>query len=330
MPRLDLDAILDIRRNLKAYLRLDAGVGRQTPRSASELQERLRRATEQNEKLKQELEALRRKSQQSPQSSLSESPPTPHKPDLDHPEAPDGGANLYLDLLKRAMRDKLHEDDRGERKTQWHPTAHTMVSFANLDLLRSCIEDALEHDVPGDFIEAGVWRGGATIFMRAVLKLHEVEDRTVWVADSFEGLPEPDTERYPEDAGREVAKLHTRSELAISLEQVKSNFAKYGLLDDQVGFLKGWFSETLPGAPIESLAVVRLDGDMYESTMDTLAALYPKLSTGGYLIVDDYIIPACKKAVHDYREEHGIEDEIERIDRRSVYWRKADARTSAV
>lgn len=109
------------------------------------------------------------------------------------------------------MRDKLHEDDRGERKTQWHPTAHTMVSFANLDTLRSCIEDTLENDVPGDFIEAEVWRRGAVIFMRAVLKLHEVEDRTVWVADSFEGLPEPDTERYPEDAGREVVKLHTSS-----------------------------------------------------------------------------------------------------------------------
>lgn len=331
MTRLDLDAILEIRRNLKAYLRVDVGVASQVPRSFAEIQKSLRNAKEQNKKLKQELRVLRKKSQQTLQSTPhSELPSSPRKPDLDHPQAPDGSANLYLDLLKRAMRDKLHEDVRGERKTKWHPTAHTMVSFTNLDTLRSCIEDTLENNVPGDFIEAGAWRGGATIFMRAVLKIHEVEDRTVWVADSFEGLPEPNTERYPEDAGREVSKLHTQSELAISLEQVKSNFSKYGLLDDQVKFLKGWFSQTLPQAPIERLAMVRLDGDMYESTMDTLVSLYPKLSPGGYLIVDDYIIPACKKAIHDYREEHGVEDEIKRIDRRSVYWQKSDPDASTV
>jgi len=80
------------------------------------------------------------------------------------------------------------------------------------------------------------------------------------------------------------------------------NFRKYDLLDRQVRFLKGWFSETLPGCPIERLAVLRLDGDMYESTMDALKHFYPKLSAGGYLIVDDYgAAPACKTAIHEFR-----------------------------
>jgi O-methyltransferase len=91
--------------------------------------------------------------------------------------------------------------------------------------------------------------------------------------------------------------LHKARELAVSLEQVKANFDRYGLLDDQVRFLKGWFRDTLPVAPIERLAVLRLDGDMYESPMDTLVNLYPKLSEGGYVIVDDYgAIPACRQA----------------------------------
>ncbi len=156
--------------------------------------------------------------------------------------------------------------------------------------------------------------------MRAVLKAHRVADRFVWVADSFEGLPPPDEERYPPDRGDA---LHTVSVLSVSLKEVQSNFEKYGLLDDQVRFLKGWFRDTLPSAPIERLAVLRLDGDMYESTMDGLLNLYPRLSVGGYVIVDDYgAIPACRQAVDDYRESHGIREEILEIDWTGKYWRR--------
>ncbi|MFH1754031.1 MAG: TylF/MycF/NovP-related O-methyltransferase, partial [Candidatus Omnitrophota bacterium] len=165
-----------------------------------------------------------------------------------------------------------------------------------------------------------VWRGGAVIFMRALLKAYGVRDRTVWVSDSFEGLPEPDTERYPDDAGDT---LHSSKELAISLESVKANFESYGLLDDQVRFLKGWFKDTLPVAPIKRLAVMRLDGDMYGSTIDALNSLYPKLSAGGYVIVDDYgAMETCRKAVGDYRQLHNIKDEIKEVDWTGAYWRK--------
>lgn len=202
----------------------------------------------------------------------------------------------------------------------WLPTAHTMIGIARLDNLRTCIEDVIAGEVPGDLIEAGVWRGGATIFMRAVLKARGVTDRVVWVADSFEGLPPPDTEKYPADAG-DVH--HTIPELAISLEEVKANFERYGLLDDQVRFLEGWFRDTLQEAPIERLAVMRLDGDMYESTLDALTALYPKLSVGGYVIVDDYGgVPGCRRAVDDFRSATGIVDELRRVDWTGVYWRR--------
>jgi hypothetical protein len=204
----------------------------------------------------------------------------------------------------------------------WPLVAHTMIGLKRLDNLEFCIEQVITNGVVGDLIETGVWRGGATIFMRAVLKAYGVTDRYVWVADSFEGLPPPEAGKYPHDAGDT---LHEARELAISLEQVKANFERYGLLDDQVRFLKGWFRDTLPVAPIERLAVLRLDGDMYESTMDTLVNLYPKLSEGGYVIVDDYgAIPACRQAVHDYRSANAITEEIHDIDWTGIFWQKGN------
>ena len=147
-----------------------------------------------------------------------------------------------------------------------------------------------------------------------------MKDRKVWLADSFEGLPPPDTERYPVDAG---ARYHTFQTLAVTLERVKSNFERYGLLDDQVAFLKGWFSETLPSAPCGRLAVLRLDGDMYGSTMDALVNLYPKLSIGGFVIVDDYQIDACRKAITDFRRDQNIDESLEPIDENAVFWRRS-------
>ena len=204
----------------------------------------------------------------------------------------------------------------------WPLVAHTMIGLKRLDNLEFCIEQVITKGVVGDLIETGVWRGGATIFMRAVLKAYGVTDRYVWVADSFEGLPPPDAGKYPYDAGDT---LHGARELVVSLEQVKANFERYGLLDDQVRFLKGWFRDTLPGAPIERLAVLRLDGDMYQSSMDALVNLYPKVSQGGYVIVDDYgAIPACRQAVHDYRAANGITEEICDIDWTGIFWQKGN------
>jgi len=203
----------------------------------------------------------------------------------------------------------------------WPPAAHTMIGLKRLDNLERCVEDVLDRAVPGDLLEAGVWRGGASIFMRAILKSRGVRDRRVWLADSFAGLPPPDPARYPLDAR---SRLHTHERLAVAMETVRANFERYGLLDDQVCFLRGWFKDTLPAAPVEKLALIRLDGDMYESTMDAMSSLYPKLSAGGYVIVDDYgAIRACRQAIHDYRQKHAIEDEIVPIDWTGVFWRRS-------
>jgi O-methyltransferase len=212
---------------------------------------------------------------------------------------------------------KTSSEARAEGR-DWPADAETMIGRRRLDNLEACIVDVLDRGVPGDLLEAGVWRGGACIFMRAVLAACADEVRTVWVADSFQGLPHPDPERFPADRVYESLDL----DIAVPLADVKANFARYGLLDGRVRFLVGWFSDTLASAPVEQLAVLRLDGDMYQSTTEVLDALYPKLSVGGFLIVDDYALPSCKAAVDDYRAKHEIVDPIESIDWTGVYWRK--------
>jgi hypothetical protein len=110
---------------------------------------------------------------------------------------------------------------------------------------------------------------------------------------------------------------------AVSLEDVMALFERYDLLDDQVRFLKGWFADTLPTAPIERLAIMRLDGDLYESTRDALSALYDRLSPGGFVIIDDFVsLPPCEEAVLEFRSQRNITAELLPIDGTAMFWRK--------
>jgi hypothetical protein len=203
----------------------------------------------------------------------------------------------------------------------WPCFGFTMVGRKRLDNVQDCVEDLLARSVPGDLVETGVWRGGTTILMRAILKAHGNTDMTVWCADSFEGMPKPTTTDLKAQAESDFS---DRDYLAVTLDQVKANFERFGLLDDQVKFLKGWFCDTLPTAPIERIALLRMDGDLYSSTMDALKYLYPKVSPGGYVIVDDYNSwPACRQAVNEYRLEHGIREPLMAVDPHAVYWHVA-------
>jgi O-methyltransferase len=241
--------------------------------------------------------------------------------------------DLYVDLLVRSVVDGIYGDsmpgpwrpgnkfDRGTREpgTLGPAMAHTMVGVDRLKNVCDLAQAALDENVPGDFIETGVWRGGCCIVMRGVLAANGVSTRKVYVADSFEGVPPPNPELYPADRG---SRLHTHAELSVPLDVVKDNFERYGLLDDQVVFVKGFFSDTLPALQCGSFALIRLDGDLYESTVVALQHLYPKLSPGGFVIIDDFgILPECRQAVLDYRGQHNIEAPIREIDRSGVWWR---------
>jgi O-methyltransferase len=232
---------------------------------------------------------------------------------------------LLLGSLSRAGLElvRKHPFDAAVRAEgrDWPPEAETMVGLRRLDNLQTCIEDVHFRRVPGDLIECGVWRGGAVILMRAVLRAYGITDRLVWAADSFSGFP---STGEGERAADSSDNLGVHRMLAVSLEEVKRNFERYGLLDEQVRFLSGWFRDTLPGATMPRLAVMRLDSDRYQSTRECLRSLYPKLSPGGYVIVDDYgAHPGSKTATDDFRREHSITEPLREIDWSGVYWKRA-------
>ncbi len=245
------------------------------------------------------------------------------------------GTQLYLDLMVKTLTGMIYGDppiaifgwkdfkpqDR-ESGRDWPSQAYSMVGEKRMNNFRVLVERVIQDKVPGDIIETGVWRGGACIMARAVLKAYGVNDRKVILADSFEGLPPPNEKTYPADKG---ATWHEMSPLAVSLEHVQENFKKFDFLDDQVVFLKGWFKDTMPLVESKKIAVLRLDGDMYESTITVLEALYDKVPIGGWVIVDDYdLVPACKQAVTDFLGHRKLSPRILPIDGIGVYFQKTE------
>lgn len=247
----------------------------------------------------------------------------------------DHNRTRYLELLKSILINSIYleydqpqlvvdpaepAEQRRHLGRDWPTMALSMIGRVRLDNLQYCIEDILARKVPGDLMETGIWRGGGVILMRAVLQAYEISDRVVWAADSFCGLPPPNVEKFPADEGDPH---HTFDYLRVPLETVKANFRKFGLLDNQVRFIQGFFSESLPNAPVEKLALLRLDGDMYEATYVALENLYPKLSPGGIVILDDYgVLPRSAKAVDDYRFANDITQPMVEIDWSGRFWIK--------
>jgi hypothetical protein len=277
-------------------------------------------------------------------SELTTNPPTAREIRAAGPGADaESLREAYLDVLKLALCDLAgartesvgRTDDRrvfsreleGEQLQlriagmDWPLSGLTMVGLDRLDDLQACVESVVRDGIEGDLIEAGAWRGGASILARATLDSLGADERTVWVADSFEGFPAPD-EGFPEDGELDLSAFWF---LGARLEEVRGYFARFGL-EDGVKFVPGFFEQTLPPLRDERWSIVRLDGDTYEATWLALESLYPGLSAGSYLIVDDYpLIEECKRAVDDFRAEHGIDEPLESVGRIGVRWRLESA-----
>lgn len=250
----------------------------------------------------------------------------------------------YLDVLKLCLCDLagagtrtiswtgdrrvFSRDLTGDQQMEWRISgrdwpldALTMVGLRRLDDLQACTEAVVRDGIEGDLIEAGAWRGGASILMRATLDAVGAHDRTVWVADSFQGFPAPEEHAVPEDRDLETD-MSPLGFLAPSLQEVQGYFARFGL-NHGVRFVPGFFEETLAQLRGRRWSVIRLDADTYEATRLTLEALYPSLSVGGYLISDDYaFLPACRRAIDEFRSERGIAEPIEQVDFNGARWRR--------
>lgn len=229
--------------------------------------------------------------------------------------------NLYLELLKRALNNYLYlggdipfpqfeiSDFRSDGWTIPESSQpHSLLASVKLNALQLLMFDVVSNNVPGDFLEAGIYKGGTAIFMRAFLKVHNISGKVVWAADSFEGIPQTKKYKHVNDP---VDKWADR--WSAGYEEVLANFRRYDLLDEQVRFIKGYFSDSLPNAPFQRLSLARLDADSYESTMDALQSVYPKMSHGGYMIIDDWHLPSCRQAVIDFRKSMRISDPVQFI-----------------
>ena len=192
-----------------------------------------------------------------------------------------------------------------------------MIGMKRLSNIEYCMRRVQEENIPGDCIETGVWRGGACIFMAGMNKALKM-NRKIYVADSFEGLPTPDP-AYPIEQNYKGSEYDY---LKVSEDNVKRNFECYDLLDDNVVFVKGWFKDSLKDVNIDKLSILRLDGDMYSSTIQVLEQLYDKVSSGGYIIVDDFGGAECKQAILDFRKERHIDTPYHVIDGTGIYWKK--------
>lgn len=253
----------------------------------------------------------------------------------------------YLDLLKLCLCDLAGATTRtvtwtGDRRVfsreligadqlewridgkDWPQNGLSMIGLRRLDDLQACVESVVADQVAGDLIEAGSWRGGAAILMRATLDALGADDRTVWVADSFQGFPAPDPTADGADPDTELH-MSAIDFLASTVDDVTGYFKRFGYRRG-VQLVPGFFEETMDGLRGRDWSVLRLDADTYRATRLALEALYPGLAVGGYLVVDDYYHPylptSCRQAVDDFRAAHAISEPIEQIDWNGARWRR--------
>lgn len=202
----------------------------------------------------------------------------------------------------------------------------TYVSQLGTKNLMDCAKKSINNRIEGDFVEAGVLNGGCGILLAGVI--NELKsDKKVYLADSFEGLPEPSKHDsdfdnyiwYPYANHFDEHILNCKCDM----ETVEANFKKYNLLQVNVHFIKGWFNESLINSPIKQISVLRIDADWYDSTKCVLDTLGPKVSSGGYIIIDDYNLEGCKKAVDEYLAKQPKSYSVEYADKESgiIYWR---------
>lgn len=200
---------------------------------------------------------------------------------------------------------------------------YTMTGPERVQALVNAVRYVVANDIEGDFVECGVWRGGSS--MAVALTLRELGEgrRDLYLYDTFEGMSTPTEEDFAFD-GQVAANKFANRRLSedssdwcrSTLDEVEQNLASTGYPIERIHFIKGKVEDTLPdrlpGGPV---SILRLDTDWYESTRHELRHLYPKLTRGGVLIVDDYGHWAgAKKAVDEYVAEHKLRLLLCRID----------------
>lgn len=199
--------------------------------------------------------------------------------------------------------------------------SQTLIEAPFFRELPGILEQVKVDGIAGDFVQAGVWKGGSALYMHALnhaLGMH----RRLWLADTFYGF-DPATVKHEKDLKALAAFSDFQGE-PLSAQKVKDLFEVHGLLDESVHFLEGDVKDTLPGAGISEVSLLHIDVDFFEPTYNTLAELYDKVQPGGYIVIDDYGVPHfnCSDAVDRFRSERSIETPLNMMTHYIAWWRK--------
>ena len=243
------------------------------------------------------------------------------------PKELDNSQIAYLELLKKIIINSVYHPKQEVTEGRVWPEFPTlsMIGMPRLNNIENLALKCISNKIKGDFIEAGIWKGGAIALMTGILNITKTDNRRVIGVDSFEGIPPAKPEIYPADLahiGCENIEILANN----SIEEVYGYLERLGLLrNNNVRLIKGWFCDALPllvnSTP--SFALVRLDGDTYESTIQCLENLEPCTTKGGYIIVDDYYSwSGCRQATDDYRQKMGITSPLITVDWTCAYWKK--------
>eukprot|EP00959_Pyramimonas_sp_CCMP1952_P375612 7866949-Pyramimonas_sp.AAC.1 len=224
------------------------------------------------------------------------------------PPSCDHGGQRQFDERTNFTKERLSFVNNVVKRVMQKHNRLTMVSTPRILNVRDAALDVIRRGIPGDFVETGTWKGGCSIVMRAVnLVFGDITCRGNWLFDTFNGLPRHTIKDLDVDTlgpGGALRKMDPEGSYRFEggVDTVKRHFIS--LLGDgfmNLHFQVGVFKDTLHAANIDKISVLRLDGDMYSSTMDVLQTLYDRVESGGYVIIDDYgHWPQCKKAVHDF------------------------------
>ena len=212
-----------------------------------------------------------------------------------------------LDILRREL--KVPRDMEADFLGLYEKAApFTMTSVERMYALHTAVRHVVDRDIPGDFVECGVWRGGSAMMIAMTLAQMGATSRRLYLFDTFAGMTRPeDVDRRGKDGSETVSRWEQfrredHNEWAYApLDEVKSNMATTGLNPESIRYVEGAVEDTLPAEAPDAIALLRLDTDWYRSTRHELTHLYPRLAPGGVLIIDDYgSFEGAKKAVDEY------------------------------
>ena len=235
---------------------------------------------------------------------------------------------MYLRNKYRRMALSRPQADKKKIETVFKCLEFSLVGWQGMEATYDCTRKVLERRIPGDLVECGVAQGGSALLIAMVNKHFGDSSRQIWLFDSYEGLPDPTPDDFKEGrTGSHIRPLPKGSCLGTIEEVSRLLFTENGLNPKVIRMEKGWFQDTLPviAPKIGSISLLRLDGDWYESTLVCLNFLFSKVSTGGFVILDDYFTcHGCKKATDEFLAAHSKNYPIIPDGRGGAFFEKSD------